>query len=239
MKENRYAQVLLAIFFIIGAALYFRLFFTTGIYMDNTFLKKEVEGGETYYIGKSVDGHFLVTVIGEKDKDSSAEVIYRLPNNIVREFTIVFKEPTNWDAGMDTLKDNDGKVHKIGFYDKESPFLVDDGGEPIFDEKGMVSMYFNGESIYNRHYTINLKWVADLAYGNSDTYRGKPEFLVPALLAIGLTLFDMKFPLFFFYTRNILDVRDPEPSDFYLLMQRISWVVMPVIGGFLLILALV
>lgn len=207
--------------------------------MDSAFLKKEVEGKETYYIGKSVDGHFLINVKGEKDKDSSAEVVYRLPNNIVREFTISFKEPENWVAGIDTIKDHDGYVHKVGYYDKEIPFLFDKDGEIIFNETDIFNIYVNGESKYNETYSINLKSVADIAYGYRDTFRGKPEFFVPAVLLLGITLFDMKFPLFLFYTRTILNVRDPEPSDFYLLIQRITWVVAPIIVGILLIIAVV
>lgn len=239
IRGNRYAQVLVAISMIIGAVFYFRLFFSTGLYMDSTFLKKEVDGMETYYVGKSVDGHFFIKVKGEKDKDSAVEVVYRLPNDIVREYTVVFKEAANWDAGIDTIKDHAGKVHKIGYYDRESPFLMDEDGEIIFNDGDFLGVYINGESIYNRYYSINLKSVADVAYGHSDTFRGKPEFFVPAILFIGVALVDMRFPLFFFYMQNILDVRKPEPSDFYLFMQRLSWVVLPVLGVILLIIAVV
>ncbi|MDX5475544.1 MAG: hypothetical protein LPK00_08390 [Bacillaceae bacterium] len=239
IRENRYAQVLLAISIFIGAVFYFRLFFSTGIYMDETFLKKVEKGKETHYIGKSADGHFHISVLGKKDIDSSAEVVYRLPNNIVREYTVAFKSPTNWDAGIDTLKDNDGYVHKIGYYEKDHLFLFDKDGEIIFNERDMVNIYVNNESRYNRNYSINLKMVADVAYGYRDTFRGKPEFFVPALLLLGFILFDMRFPLFFFYSRNILEVRDPEPSDLYLLIQRITWNVAPIIVGILLIIAVV
>ncbi|MFA9377156.1 MAG: hypothetical protein ACERKZ_10450 [Lachnotalea sp.] len=49
---------------------------------------------------------------------------------------------------------------------------------------------------------------------------------------------DIKFPLFFFQTRHLLEVSNPEPSDFYMFMQRISWVVYPVIGTVLMIMAI-
>lgn len=40
---------------------------------------------------------------------------------------------------------------------------------------------------------------------------------------------DAAFPLALFYWRHMCDVRDPEPSDFYLMMQRVGWVVYPIL----------
>ena len=49
-------------------------------------------------------------------------------------------------------------------------------------------------------------------------------FKISALVAL-----DAAFPRVLFYMQHCCDVRDPEPSDFYLAMQRLGWVVYPVL----------
>ena len=46
--------------------------------------------------------------------------------------------------------------------------------------------------------------------------------LLSALLAL-----DAAFPLVIFHLQHMCDVKDPEPSDFYLGMQRAGWCVYP------------
>ena len=40
-------------------------------------------------------------------------------------------------------------------------------------------------------------------------------------------MLDVAFPTALFYLQHCCDVRDPEPSDFYLAMQKVSWAVYP------------
>ena len=47
------------------------------------------------------------------------------------------------------------------------------------------------------------------------------------LLFSGLLALDAAFPLVIFHWQHMCDVKDPEPSDFYLGMQRAGWCVYP------------
>ena len=42
-----------------------------------------------------------------------------------------------------------------------------------------------------------------------------------------LVALDTAFPMTMFYLQHCCDVRDPEPSDFYLACQKAGWVVLP------------
>ena len=68
--------------------------------------------------------------------------------------------------------------------------------------------------------------------------RGNIGVLLLALLLIVLTVIDIKYPLAFFTMKHFLDVQNPEPSDFYITMQEISWVVVPIIALIVMIVAL-
>ena len=48
-------------------------------------------------------------------------------------------------------------------------------------------------------------------------------------------LLDVLFPTALFYINHACDVRDPEPSDFYITMQKASWAIYPcfLLGGYI------
>ena len=69
------------------------------------------------------------------------------------------------------------------------------------------------------------------AQGPELTARGNVGLYAMMLLLSALVAVDAACPKALFYLRHCCDVRDPEPSDFYLSMQRIGWVVYPVLIG--------
>jgi hypothetical protein len=215
---------------------YFIAFFTKGAEFDDTFLKKEVVSADAHYMGKNMYGSIHITVKGLKDVHRSAEVIFRLPNDINRRYTVNFKDPKNWDAGIENIKDGDGNIVFEGEYRKDRSFMVDKNGELWLDYNARVLTY--GENPYNEDYIISLKNVADFAYSAKDTIRGKYEYLLPAILFLLITLIDIKYPLFFFTLRHFMEVEDPKPSDLYLTIQRASWVAYPVIALLLMLAAI-
>jgi len=237
--RSRLSKTLLIIFIVIMAILYIKTFFTVGIRYDDVFLKKEVVGSESHYKGSNIYGNFHITVEGQKDKSSSANVIYRLPNNISAWYTVKFKDASNWDLGIKdiSIMDEKGNIIFEGKYIKDTFFLYDKNGEPMVDE--VIRVRINDETLYNEDYKIPLKNIADLATFSDDTIRGRYEFLIMAVFLFIYIGIDIKFPLFFFNLRYWLAVENPEPSDFYIAMQKISWVVVPIIGIILLIAAIV
>lgn len=238
ISKNVYTKALFAFFCIVLLILYFKAFFTTGVYFDDSFLKKEVLASDSHYIGKSAHGSIHITVKGLKNKHGSAEVIYRLPNNINKRYTVNFKNAGNWDMGIENIKDEAGNIVFEGEYRKDSNFLYDKDGKPMISDA--VRIRANGEKVsYNANYRVSLKSVADFASFAKDTVHGKFELLFLAIVLFTITIIDIKFPLFFFSLRHALHVKDPEPSDFYIEMQRATWIVLPIIGVLLMIAAII
>ena len=53
-------------------------------------------------------------------------------------------------------------------------------------------------------------------------------YLLVVLMTL-LLMLDVACPLVLFKLQHMLDVRDPEPTDFYIGMQRVGWVIYPVL----------
>ncbi len=237
ISKNIFIKVLLSVFLVIVLIFYFKAFFTTGVYYDGTFLKKEVVSSDTHYVGKSASRGIHITVKGRKNKHNSAEVFYRLPNNINKQYTVNFKDAGNWNLGIENIKDEAGNIVFEGEYRKDSSFLFDKDGKPMISDAVRISV--NGKTFYNENYKISLKNVADFSVFAKDTIRGKFEFLFLAIILFVLTAIDIKFPLLFFTLKHMWEVRDPEPSDFYLEVQRATWIVFPIVGVVLMIVAII
>lgn len=222
------------ILLIVSMIFYFKSFFTVGINFDETFLKKEVISSESHYIGNNSYGDIHITVKGIISIDGNAEVIYRLPNNIIKQFKL--NADTQWKSNILYIKDNNGTAIFEGYYQKDSFFLYDKNRNPLLDNS--IQFIIIGQSPYNSDYNISLKNVADMAYFSNDTIRGRYEYLVFAILLFIITAIDIKFPLFFFTLSHFLDVRNPEPSDFYIVIQKITWYAYPILGIILMVVAI-
>lgn len=57
--------------------------------------------------------------------------------------------------------------------------------------------------------------------------RGSWMLYFTMLLFSGLLALDAAYPLALFRWQHMCDVKDPEPSDFYLEMQRAGWCIYP------------
>ena len=69
--------------------------------------------------------------------------------------------------------------------------------------------------------------MAYFADGPALTARGSWGLYFIMVLFTLLVMLDVAFPRLLFYLQHCCDVRDPEPSDFYLAMQKVSWAVYP------------
>lgn len=216
--------------------LYFKTFFTTGVHFDDIFLKKQVASSDTYYKGKNKFGSIQITVKGELNKQNSADVLYSFPDNINKQYTVTFKDEKNWALGIENIKDKDGKIIFEGDYVKDSYFLFYKNGEPFMDD--IINVFIEGQNPYTEQYRVPLKNVADFALFATESIRGKYNLLAFAILIFLFTAIDIKYPLFLFNLKNGLNVKDPEPSDLYLTMQKFSWYAYPIVGIILMIAAL-
>ena len=252
ISKNAFLKVLICTFITVIMIFYFKTFFTTGVYFDDAFLKKQVLSSEIHYTGKTKYGRIQIMVKGIVDKQNSVEVDYRLPNDINKKYTVKFEKLSNLGIGMENIEDEyvsnlgigienikDGEGNTIfpgGVYKKDIHYLFEKDGNPFLDDFNQIII--ESEDLYNKNYKVSLNNVAAFATSANDVIRGKYKYFVPAILLLIVELIDIKFPLLFFTLRNGLDVKDPEPSEFYLLMQNISRYVYPIIAIILMIAAI-
>jgi len=88
-RKDIFLKIVLPAVVIVLLIFYFKAFFTEGAYFNDTFLVKRVVGTERHYIGKNKQGNIYIIVKGLEDSYESMEVIYRLPGNIDRQYTVV------------------------------------------------------------------------------------------------------------------------------------------------------
>ena len=71
--------------------------------------------------------------------------------------------------------------------------------------------------------------LAQLAAGDNLHYRGSWQWFFFISVLAGLLSLTVAFPMAWFKLNHFLSVRDPEPSDFYLAMMKVEWVLVPVL----------
>ena len=108
--------------------------------------------------------------------------------------------------------------HDMGWYDLEGnwdPFTMS------------VSYSSTAGDDYWEHYETDRGTILSFARGPQLVSRGSWELYFAMLLLSALLALDAAFPLVIFHWQHMCDVKDPEPSDFYLGMQRAGWCVYP------------
>ncbi|HHW30695.1 MAG TPA: hypothetical protein GXX20_03315 [Clostridiaceae bacterium] len=226
-KESKIFIIALTLLVITLSWMYFLVFFTKGVVYDEVFLKKEVIGADTHYIGKGRWGQIHITVKGIKGIHDNIEVIYRLPNNIVEKYEVGFEKNNEDFREKVVIKDINNNIIFEGRYREGDIFLFDKNEEPFIE--GIGHIIINDQNPYKSDYKIYLKSVVSFASGEGEQIRGDVRLLVISIFLIIITVIDIKYPLFFFRLRHSLSVENPEPSDFYITMQRISWCISPII----------
>lgn len=131
--------------------------------------------------------------------------------------------------GIRILKD--GKVLFEGGYDPEGPMDAAVWYDPDgrWESESFYASVSTGSTVQSDPMTLDKQDVMYFAGGPERTARGSWLLYFVMVFFSGLLALDAAFPLTMFQLRHCCDVRDPEPSDFYLIMQRIGWAVFPVL----------
>ena len=108
--------------------------------------------------------------------------------------------------------------HDMGWYD------LDGSWDPLAMS---VSYDSTVGDDYWEHYETDGETILNFARGPQLVSRGSWELYFAMLLLSALLALDAAFPLVIFHWQHMCDVKDPEPSDFYLGMQRAGWCVYP------------
>ena len=109
--------------------------------------------------------------------------------------------------------------HDYGWYDLDGswdPFSVS------------VSRAYSPDD-YWKNYETDAGTIRRFAQGPELVSRGSWALYFIMLMFSGLLALDAAYPLALFRCQHMCDVKDPEPSDFYLGMQRAGWCIYPIL----------
>jgi hypothetical protein len=186
----------------------------------------------TQYKGNYLFEPILITVQNSNQNTGEIIVEYNLPNKLYFRYLVYFENTDDNRNKIRILQDNNEIFN--GFYDNNSLFnLYINDWEPYFDNEIIVIINNN---YYPDNYTPSLSSTAKFATGDGVENRGNIYPIIMFFILLIVYIIDIKLPLFFFTLHNFLSVKDPEPSDFYLFMQKLGWyVINPIILVVLLV----
>lgn len=233
-KRTRYQNVILIILAVMTLTFGALLFYNRtqpGIQFRGSFLKQEIRTENTVYYGhcEGEDTAIYVT-----DVDTSTCVQLLAGERSWTYYVFPWEGATNDRAYQNdtpiVITDQDGKTIFKGYLSGGSyRYLIDENGEMDSDSFG-VFVYTGYERKWPwEGYTPSKQLIAELAIEPDLVHRGSIGLFAIILIAALCVAVDVLFPEFWFRLQHIMSVRDPEPSDFYIAMQRLGWAVWPVL----------
>ena len=93
-------------------------------------------------------------------------------------------------------------------------------------ESSVSASYSAGYSARRDSLILSAHDVVNFAMGPDTVHRGSWGIYACGLFLSGITAVDVAFPRALFYLQHFLSVQDPEPTDLYLAMQKVGWVVL-------------
>jgi len=219
--KNKYHKKILVLLLLAIVFLYFKTFFSIGIFYDETFLKRKFISNERHYIGSNEYGTIDIAVKFDMENPNIKMVVFNFPNNSPKKYTINF----NKDNLVETIKNEDGKVIFSENHDTVANVLGQ-GAKFIADNTEIKVKKNNDNSGY---YNISIRDIVSFSKPGYGEIRGDNGLLIGSIFLSIFYFIDLVYPLFFFKMKHILSVRNPQPSNLYLRIQKISWYIYPCI----------
>lgn len=217
-------------------AVYFYLFFQRGILLENTFLRLSREDNAYVFKGSSRGKDIIVRVDGDVYITNTAVVSYEIENEYRQNFVINATSPLEYSTFVKIYVNDKVKFEGTYKIDSRSFFpLSDKYGKPYMDDLRISFEGYNVENSYTKPFEASYTHIVTTAFKDNIIIRGNWELMLTAVLLLIFIAVDIKWPLFFFLLSYHLSVKDPEPSELYISIQHISWIVIPIISLVLLI----
>lgn len=196
-----------------------------GVRFDGALLEQTVVPDQTTYTGKVHGEAVTITVNNDGGPVTSVRYDTETVHDVyTMEYPLAPSETAGgyWENGVRVLKN--GQVLFEGAYDRERDVWYDaDGqGHPYFDIDVIV-----GGQVPAAPTELEYGEVARFALGPELTARGSWAIYALLVFLTLLMMLDVAWPTTLFYLEHCCDVKDPEPSDFYLATQKVGWVVSP------------
>ena len=242
-EMNWYRRVLLIVmaieilaFFVAVLAAVNRL----GLEYGGTLLYPRAEGETRIYEGKLDWKPVRFTVSPE------GEVIYQRGDLSYGPYQVTvdpaaFPETLGEHDGTSNLgleiRQGDEVVFRGGYCPERALSLWDGDGEPVWDMSfsvessgGEATLYVDGREVTREEqYAPALSVLAAVALGPELTHRGSVGLYLAVTLLALVNILQICFPGFFFRLSlwgHVRNVETAEPSDWYILMERIEWLIL-------------
>lgn len=225
-KMQKLLLVILAAMILLFGVLNVVSLFRKGVVFDEHLLRIHETENATVYSGKVHREEVSVTV-----RSDLQQVEYRVEDRIQDVYTVEYPlEPIQTEFttlnGIRILKND--KVLFEGGYDPKQPHFswYDKNGE--WDPGVTISFGVSSEP-ERAPQELTKSNVMYFLEGPEVVHRGSIGLYVLMVAMTLLLMLDVAHPLVLFQLQHMLDVRDPEPTEFYLGMQRVGWVIYPVL----------
>lgn len=196
-----------------------------GVLFGETIWKRTESDGGMVYTGKLPGEGAVVITVTKDGQGATVEYASDALHEIYRMEYPLPPVQTEHGAvdGIRILKNGEVLFEggydggEYGWYDKNGQW---DSGIEIITGQDEADPAFIG---------LHERNVVYFAEGPELTARGSWFLYALMVFFTLLVMLDVAFPTVLFYMQHCCDVRDPEPSDFYLAMQKVSWGVYPVL----------
>ena len=230
-KLQKIVLTALAAMAVVFAQLTLILHTQKGAVFEGGFLRLSDGSAVTAYTGK-IRGEQIEITVDRAAGENLTEVVFQIGDRIrdvctletglppiqaeqlgpVEHIRITKNDRLLFEGGYDP-------DHDYGWYDLDgswNPFSVSVTGRPSSDD-------------YWKYYATDTETIRRFAQGPRLVYRGSWALYFIMLMFTAVLALDVAYPLVIFRCQHMCDVRDPEPSDFYLATQRIGWCVYPLL----------
>lgn len=198
-----------------------------GVYFEGTLLRPEaLAPNVTAYAGRAHGTQVDITVTKDSDTRVTVEFLIEgvLDDVCVVDYPL---EPIRTEYGhADGLRiTKNGKLLFEGGYNQEETYgwYTPDGAH---DMDGFITIRAGTQDPWNG-FEVSKSAALRFALGPELESRGSWGFYFLMLVFTLFVALDAAFPMTMFYLQHCCDVRDPEPSDFYLACQKAGWVILP------------
>lgn len=225
-KMQKMILVILAAMILLFGVLNVVSLFRKGVVFDEHLLRIHETENATVYSGKVHREEVSVTV-----RSDLQQVEYTVRDRIHDIYTVEYPlEPIKTEFGIANgirILKNDKVMFEGGYFPNQDFLLwVDPNGEWDAGIQISYGTYGEPEKAPQELTKSNVMYFLE---GPEVVHRGSIGLYVLMVAMTLLLMLDVAHPLVLFKLQHMLDVRDPEPTEFYLGMQRVGWVIYPVL----------
>ena len=230
-RLQKIVLLILAAMIVIFGVLNVASLFRKGVVFEDTLLRRVESEESTVYSGKSHGEEIRITVT--RVSDTLTEVVYVIGDRIQDTCTL--------ETGLPEIRTEHGSTVEGLRITKNGYTLFEGGHDPDqeygwYDQNGQwdsamivsVRAVYSGQDHWDS-YETSAGSVMAFANGPELVHRGSIGLYILMAALTLLLMLDVAYPLVLFQLQHCCDVRDPEPSDFYLAMQKVAWVLYPVL----------